>query len=45
MKRRKTRKSTFGTLGHSPEEMVELLEAWLRERDRAEQQYDDGGGI
>jgi bifunctional enzyme CysN/CysC len=33
------------TLGKSPEEMVELLEIRLRERDSAEQQYDDGGGI
>jgi bifunctional enzyme CysN/CysC len=33
------------TLGKSPEEMVEILESWLSERDIAEQQYDDGGGI
>jgi bifunctional enzyme CysN/CysC len=33
------------TLGKSPEEMVELLESWLSERDIADQQYDDGGGI
>jgi bifunctional enzyme CysN/CysC len=33
------------TLGKSPEEMVELIENRLRERDSAEQQYDDGGGI
>ena len=33
------------TLGKSPEEMVDVLETFLRERDRAEQQYDDGGGI
>lgn len=33
------------TLGKKPEEMVELLENWLHERDSAEQQYDDGGGI
>jgi bifunctional enzyme CysN/CysC len=25
--------------------MVEVLEGWLRERDIADQQYDDGGGI
>ena len=33
------------TLGKSPEEMVDALETWLRERDNAEQQYDSGGGI
>ena len=33
------------TLGKSPEEMVEILEDWLSERDIADQQYDDGGGI
>ncbi|MDH6230137.1 bifunctional enzyme CysN/CysC [Mesorhizobium soli] len=33
------------TLGRTPEEMVEVLEGWLRERDIADQQYDDGGGI
>ncbi len=33
------------TLGKTPEEMVELLETWLHERDLAEEQYDDGGGI
>ena len=33
------------TLGKKPEEMVEILENWLHERDSAEQQYDDGGGI
>jgi len=33
------------TLGKSPEEMVEILESWLSERDIADQQYDDGGGI
>ncbi|NGO52288.1 sulfate adenylyltransferase subunit CysN [Allomesorhizobium camelthorni] len=32
------------TLGKSPEEMVEILESWLSERDIADQQY-DGGGI
>ena len=32
------------TLGKSPEEMVEILEGWLSERDIADQQY-DGGGI
>ena len=32
------------TLGRSAEEMVETLEQWLIERDRAEDQY-DGGGI
>jgi bifunctional enzyme CysN/CysC len=32
------------TLGKSPEEMVEILESWLGERDIADQQY-DGGGI
>ncbi len=33
------------TLGKAPEEMVDVLETWLRERDIAEDQYDDGGGI
>ena len=33
------------TLGKSAEEMVEVLEHWLNERDIAEEQYDDGGGI
>jgi bifunctional enzyme CysN/CysC len=32
------------TLGRSAEEMVEILEQWLIERDSAEDQY-DGGGI
>ncbi|MEP9370951.1 sulfate adenylyltransferase subunit CysN [Mesorhizobium sp. KR1-2] len=33
------------TLGRTPEEMVDVLEGWLRERDIANQHYDDGGGI
>lgn len=33
------------TLGRSPDEMVEALETWLRERDNANQEYDAGGGI
>lgn len=33
------------TLGKTPEEMVETVENWLNERDFAEHQYDDGGGI
>ncbi|AMS43663.1 sulfate adenylyltransferase subunit CysN [Aminobacter aminovorans] len=33
------------TLGKTPEEMVETVEHWLNERDLAEHQYDDGGGI
>ena len=33
------------TLGKTPEEMVETVENWLNERDIAEHQYDDGGGI
>ncbi|SUU91122.1 adenylylsulfate kinase /sulfate adenylyltransferase subunit 1 [Aminobacter aminovorans] len=33
------------TLGKTPEEMVETVENWLNERDLAEHQYDDGGGI
>ena len=33
------------TLGKTPEEMVDFLETWLHERDREEDQYDDGGGI
>ncbi|MGB3386425.1 MAG: sulfate adenylyltransferase subunit CysN [Pseudaminobacter sp.] len=32
------------TLGKSPEEMVDVLESWLRERDSADQLY-DGDGI
>ncbi len=33
------------TLGKSPETMVETLDEWLRQRDIAEQQYEQGGGI
>ncbi|MBZ9865462.1 sulfate adenylyltransferase subunit CysN [Mesorhizobium sp. CA15] len=33
------------TLGRSPQEMAEALERWLTERDIAEEQYDNGGGI
>ncbi|WP_167484144.1 sulfate adenylyltransferase subunit CysN [Mesorhizobium tamadayense] len=33
------------TLGKTAEEMVEALEHWLNERDIAEDQYDNGGGI
>ena len=33
------------TLGRTPEEMVDVLEGLLRERDIADQHYDDGGGI
>ena len=33
------------TLGKSAEDMVELLENWLIERDIAQDQYDSGGGI
>ena len=33
------------TLGKSPEEMVDALETWLRERENAEQEYDSGAGI
>ncbi len=33
------------TLGKSPEEMVEALENWVRERENGDQQYDSGGGI
>jgi bifunctional enzyme CysN/CysC len=33
------------TLGKKPEEMAEALEHWLDERDIAEDQYDNGGGI
>ena len=35
----------LSTLGKSPEEMVETIETWLRERDSADQQYDAGAGI
>ncbi|WP_145992532.1 sulfate adenylyltransferase subunit CysN [Mesorhizobium sp. M2A.F.Ca.ET.039.01.1.1] len=33
------------TLGRSPQEVAEALEHWLIERDIAEEQYDNGGGI
>ncbi|RWA68554.1 MAG: sulfate adenylyltransferase subunit CysN [Mesorhizobium sp.] len=33
------------TLGRSPQEMAEALEHWLTERDIAQEQYDNGGGI
>ncbi|RWB56750.1 MAG: sulfate adenylyltransferase subunit CysN [Mesorhizobium sp.] len=33
------------TLGRTPQEMAEALEHWLTERDIAEEQYDNGGGI
>ncbi|WP_274629744.1 sulfate adenylyltransferase subunit CysN [Arvimicrobium flavum] len=33
------------TAGKSPEEMVEAIENWLREKDLADEQYDSGGGI
>ncbi len=33
------------TLGRSPEEMVEILEHWLHERDIEQEQYEAGGGI
>ncbi|KQZ94141.1 adenylyltransferase [Mesorhizobium sp. Root157] len=33
------------TLGRTPEEMVEVVERWLIERDIAQDQYDSGGGI
>jgi len=33
------------TGGKSPEEMVEAIENWLREKDLADEQYDSGGGI
>ena len=33
------------TLGKAPEEMVDILESWLHERDIAQDQYDEGGGI
>lgn len=33
------------TLGRTPEEMAEALEHWLTERDIAQEQYDNGGGI
>ncbi|MDQ2704989.1 MAG: adenylyl-sulfate kinase, partial [Pseudomonadota bacterium] len=33
------------TLGRSPEVMVDILETWLHERDIAQEQYDQGGGI
>jgi bifunctional enzyme CysN/CysC len=33
------------TLGRSPEEMVEILDRWLLERDLAQEQYESGAGI
>ena len=33
------------TLGRTPEEMVDVLDNWLHERDLAEEQYEAGGGI
>ncbi|MGN6143573.1 MAG: sulfate adenylyltransferase subunit CysN [Mesorhizobium sp.] len=33
------------TLGRTPEDMVDILDRWLAERDLAEDSYDDGGGI
>jgi len=33
------------TPGKSTEELVEILENWLHERDIEQEQYDDGGGI
>ena len=33
------------TPGKTPEDMVEVIEAWLREKDLADDQYDSGGGI
>ena len=35
----------LNTVGNAPEEMVELIETWLRERESALEQYDEGGGI
>jgi bifunctional enzyme CysN/CysC len=33
------------TLGKTPEEMVDILDNWLHERDLAEEQYEAGSGI
>jgi bifunctional enzyme CysN/CysC len=33
------------TSGKTPEEMVDAIESWLREKDVADEQYDSGGGI
>jgi bifunctional enzyme CysN/CysC len=33
------------TLGKSPEEMVDALETWLRERENGDPAYDSGSGI
>ena len=33
------------TLGKTPEDMIEILDTWLNERERAKQQYDEGSGI
>jgi bifunctional enzyme CysN/CysC len=33
------------TLGRSPEEMVEMIENWLFEREYGDQKYDEGAGI
>jgi bifunctional enzyme CysN/CysC len=33
------------TAGKTPEDMVEAIERWLREKELADEQYDSGGGI
>ena len=33
------------TAGKSPDEMVDAIEKWMTERETAEQEYDEGGGI
>ncbi|MEQ1942202.1 sulfate adenylyltransferase subunit CysN [Mesorhizobium sp. VNQ89] len=33
------------TLGNTPEELVDVLDNWLRERDSAQDEYEQGGGI
>ena len=33
------------TIGRPPEELVDVLEDWLRRRDSREDLYDDGAGI
>ncbi len=33
------------TMGRSPEDLVEVLETWLQQRDIAQEQYGQGGGI
>jgi bifunctional enzyme CysN/CysC len=35
----------LATAGKTPEELVDVVEAWLREKDLADEEYDSGAGI